>query len=335
MSDPSSSLRAQDTAPSSPPESRPSTKHATRQRPTEDRPTDTRLVPATVAGTSLRSPSALGRESIDVGTSPEVLPSAAHCPNCGSHLVGAYCSACGQRHLGERLTLRRLVRDFLARIFDLESGLLHTVWRMTVSPGSVPRDYVVGRRTRYIRPGTYFVLASALSVLFFSLMEVAYVDYLQEALTPMMESGALSDLDEDRFLETLVDWTGRSSMYMSLLLTAIYVPVVRWAVPGWRARYNLAETFVFGIYTMAHGTLVCLPLYGIPYLFSDLALGFGITSVLMIVILALYTSVAALRFHTRKWSTFLMAVLTYLFTYIAFSSVGGILGVIIAVLDAR
>ena len=292
-------------------------------------------MPATVAGTSLRSPSALGRESIDVGTSPEVLPSADRCPNCSSHLVGAYCSACGQRHLGERLTLRRLVRDFLARIFDLESGLLHTVWRMTVSPGSVPRDYVVGRRTRYTRPGTYFVLASALSVLLFSLMEVAYVDYLQEVLTPTMESGALSDLDEDQFMDTLVDWTGRSSMYISLLLTAIYVPVVRWAVPGWRARYNLAETFVFGIYTMAHGTLISLPLYGIPYLFSDLALGFGITSVLMIVILALYTSVAALRFHTRKWSTFLMAVLTYLFTYIAFSSVGGILGVIIAVLAAR
>jgi hypothetical protein len=272
---------------------------------------------------------------MDVGTSPEVLPSADHCPNCGSHLVGAYCSACGQRHLGERLTVRRLVRDFLARIFDLESGLLHTVWRMTVSPGSVPRDYVVGRRTRYVRPGTYFVLASALSVLLFPLMEAAYVDYLQEALTPAMESGALSDLDEDQFMDTLVDWTGRSAMYMSLLLTAIYVPVVRWMVPGWRARYNLAETFVFGIYTMAHVTLLCLPFYGVPYLFSGLAFGFGITSVLMIVLYALYTGVAALRFHTRTWSTFLMAVLTYVFTYLAFSLVGSILGFTIAILTAR
>jgi len=266
---------------------------------------------------------------------PEVLPPADCCANCGTQRAGRYCATCGQRHLDGRLSLRQLVRDFLARIFDLESGLLHTVWRLTVTPGSVPRDYVVGRRSRYVRPGTYFVLISALSVLLFPLMKTAYVAYLQGAFDPILASGSLTGLDENQFMDTLVDWTGRSSMYMSLLLTAIYVPVVRWVVPGWRARYNIAETFVFGIYTMAHATLLCLPLYGVPYLFSDLAVGFGITSLLTVLVLALYTSVSAVRFHGRGWTTFLMAMLTYLFTYVAFSLVGGIVGMAAAILVSR
>jgi len=266
---------------------------------------------------------------------PEILPPRDRCANCGTPRAGRYCATCGQRHLDGRLSLRQLVRDFLARIFDLESGLLHTVWRLTVTPGSVPRDYVVGRRSRYVRPGTYFVLISALSVLLFPLMKTAYVAYLQGAFDPILASGSLTGLDENQFMDTLVDWTGRSSMYMSLLLTAIYVPVVRWVVPGWRARYNIAETFVFGIYTMAHATLLCLPLYGVPYLFSDLAVGFGITSLLTVLVLALYTSVSAVRFHGRGWTTFLMAMLTYLFTYVAFSLVGGIVGMAAAILVSR
>lgn len=200
--------------------------------------------------------------------SPEILPPHDRCANCGTQRTGRYCSTCGQRHLDGRLSVRQLVRDFLARIFDLESGLLHTVWRLTLAPGSVPRDYVVGRRSRYVRPGTYFVLISALSVLLFPLMKTSYVAYLQGAFDPILASGSLTGLDEDQFMDTLVDWTGRSSMYMSLLLTAIYVPVVRWVVPGWRARYNIAETFVFGIYTMAHATLLCLPLRGAISIFG-------------------------------------------------------------------
>ena len=100
-----------------------------------------------------------------------------NCRNCGEPLVGTYCASCGQRVHDSRLTTRRFLEDLAGRLFDLESGFLKTLVQMTRAPGQVPREYVAGKRARYVRPGTYLVLLSALSIFAFSLVEEALVQY--------------------------------------------------------------------------------------------------------------------------------------------------------------
>lgn len=102
------------------------------------------------------------------------------CPNCGAAQAGPYCPECGQRALGGRLTLRGLWREFASRVFNLDRGLLHTVTSLARSPGSVPCDYVEGRRRTYTNPLSFFLLAATLSLLTYGLYDEALLDATAE-----------------------------------------------------------------------------------------------------------------------------------------------------------
>lgn len=82
------------------------------------------------------------------------------CPNCENRHVGPYCNECGQRQLG-RLTLWRLARKVAERVFEFERGFWPTVSGLTVDPGQVLRQYVGGKRRRYVNPASYFLVAAA------------------------------------------------------------------------------------------------------------------------------------------------------------------------------
>jgi hypothetical protein len=82
------------------------------------------------------------------------------CPNCDNRHVGPYCNECGQRQFG-RLTLLRLIRQVVERVFELERGLWPTVSGLTIDPGRVLRRYLGGKRRRYVNPASYFLVAAA------------------------------------------------------------------------------------------------------------------------------------------------------------------------------
>ena len=114
------------------------------------------------------------------------------CPNCGEPRAGRFCSGCGQREMGGRLTLRGLWREFASRAFNLNRGLLHTVVSLAQSPGSVPRDYVEGRRRTYTNPLSFLLLAATLSVLAVNL----HLDTIIEANAEMV-GGTLQEQRAD------------------------------------------------------------------------------------------------------------------------------------------
>ena len=75
------------------------------------------------------------------------------CPNCGEPRAGRFLlrvRAAGDGRAGSRSA--GLWREFASRAFNLNRGLLHTVVSLAQSPGSVPRDYVEGRRRTYTNP---------------------------------------------------------------------------------------------------------------------------------------------------------------------------------------
>lgn len=86
---------------------------------------------------------------------------AAACATCGAPRTGLYCAACGQRAVAGRHTVRGLVGGAVARLFDLDRGLVHTIHRLTIDPGGVVRDYLAGRTVIYLHPVVYLVLAFA------------------------------------------------------------------------------------------------------------------------------------------------------------------------------
>lgn len=87
-----------------------------------------------------------------------------HCLNCGTALAGQYCSECGQRARSRLISIWELVRDAFGDLFELDSRLWQTILPLMFRPGRPTRDYLMGRRARFMPPfRTYLVL----SVVFF------------------------------------------------------------------------------------------------------------------------------------------------------------------------
>ena len=87
-----------------------------------------------------------------------------HCLNCGYALAGQYCGNCGQRARSRLISIWELVRDAFGDLFELDSRLWRTLVPLLVRPGQLTRDYLLGRRARYMPP---FRMYLVLSLLFF------------------------------------------------------------------------------------------------------------------------------------------------------------------------
>lgn len=74
------------------------------------------------------------------------------CPNCECSHCGLYCPECGQsREVGDQ-SLRRLLHCAASEITSSKSRTLHTFLSFVRSPGRVTREYLDGKRARYLAP---------------------------------------------------------------------------------------------------------------------------------------------------------------------------------------
>jgi hypothetical protein len=103
----------------------------------------------------------------------EVRPTEA-CLNCGTTLSGQYCGHCGQRARSRLISIWELMQEAFGDLFELDSRLWRTLIPLVVRPGRLTRDYLEGRRARFMPPfRTYLVL----SIFFFL---IAFFDPREE-----------------------------------------------------------------------------------------------------------------------------------------------------------
>ena len=123
---------------------------------------DTEAAIAQEFGTAVRVSSRTLREE-EVEDLPAAIESP-DCLNCGARLRGQYCGNCGQRASSRLISLWELISDAFGDLLEFDSRLWRTVIPLLARPGRLTRDYLEGRRARYMPPfRTYLVL----SVIFF------------------------------------------------------------------------------------------------------------------------------------------------------------------------
>jgi hypothetical protein len=88
----------------------------------------------------------------------------ASCQNCGARLSGKYCAACGQRHEPHIHSLGEFIAEATESITHADSRVWRTLWALMVKPGFLTKEFLDGRRARYLPP---FRLYLVLSVVFF------------------------------------------------------------------------------------------------------------------------------------------------------------------------
>lgn len=78
------------------------------------------------------------------------------CLNCSAALTGPYCSQCGQA-AGAHRTLVHLVEEVLHGLFHFETKAWRTLPMLAFRPGTLTRNYIFGKRARYISPLALFL----------------------------------------------------------------------------------------------------------------------------------------------------------------------------------
>ncbi|CAN5139645.1 hypothetical protein BH24PSE2_BH24PSE2_04860 [soil metagenome] len=87
-------------------------------------------------------------------------PDLMHCPNCGARQSGQYCARCGQRARRRMITLWELLREVLDEVLEHDSRLWRSVHPLLFRPGFLTREYLAGRRQRYVSPVRLYLFVS-------------------------------------------------------------------------------------------------------------------------------------------------------------------------------
>lgn len=150
----------------------------------------------------------------DRRSAAEPLPAAsrvqsAACLNCGTPLSGPFCSACGQRDVPPYPTVRELVVDAFWELSGWDGRFMLTARSLLRRPGMLTREFLEGRRARYVSPLRLYLMASLVYFLIAAaapdldrptqrrgtdVMAGVHVDFGAEVRTPEQRAAALEQI---------------------------------------------------------------------------------------------------------------------------------------------
>lgn len=130
-------------------------------------------------------------------------PGDGNCPNCGTPITGRFCANCGQ-HTAANRKLVHVVAEFLNGLWHLDTKTWRTIPMVIFRPGTLTRNYVYGKRARYLSPLTMFLFAIFLMFFAFTTIEAPMnirdneVQATQEDLTEAREELAQAQAELER-----------------------------------------------------------------------------------------------------------------------------------------
>ena len=96
----------------------------------------------------------------DNAESPAVPVGAPRCDNCGASVPGRYCGVCGQRLEPPVHSLGHFARIATEDLTHADSRLWRTLLALLVKPGMLTREFLAGRRARYLPPVRLYLVVS-------------------------------------------------------------------------------------------------------------------------------------------------------------------------------
>ncbi len=88
------------------------------------------------------------------------LTGSAACMNCGTGLMGPFCYYCGQPDKNFMRFFPVLLRELLEDFLDFDSRFMRTIKPLLFKPGKLTRDYLDGKRFRYVPPLRLYIFSS-------------------------------------------------------------------------------------------------------------------------------------------------------------------------------
>lgn len=114
------------------------------------------------------------------------------CLSCEAEVVGPYCWNCGQKNDDCRRSVLRLAGEAVSETLAYDGRMWRTIGQLAAAPGTVPKGYSEGRRSRYTPPVRLFLIVS---FLFFLALAFTSTNFLQVEVAKI-KIGEVTDSDE-------------------------------------------------------------------------------------------------------------------------------------------
>ena len=107
---------------------------------------------------------------------PEALPHSepSICKNCGAATSGNFCQQCGQATHLHVPSAFEFLHEFVGHYVALEGKLWKSLKLLLFKPGFLTREYIEGRRVRYLEPLRLYL---TFSIIFFALFKLGGLDF--------------------------------------------------------------------------------------------------------------------------------------------------------------
>jgi len=94
------------------------------------------------------------------------------CLNCGQPLLKEenFCSYCGQKNTTDRLSFNNFMNSLFSGFFAYDSRFWRTFIPLLIKPGKVAKEYISGKREKYVNP---FQLYLHVSIIFFLILGIS------------------------------------------------------------------------------------------------------------------------------------------------------------------
>jgi len=94
------------------------------------------------------------------------------CLNCGQPFTGSekFCSFCGQKNTSKKLSLGVFINNLFSGFFSYDSRFWTTFIPLLTKPGQVSKQYIEGKRARFVNP---FQLYLNVSIIFFLILGIS------------------------------------------------------------------------------------------------------------------------------------------------------------------
>jgi hypothetical protein len=136
----------------------------------------------------LLSVSCLFLRKIKVSHTP--LRKESNCLNCNATVLGRYCQVCGQENTEPKETFWHMFTHFFYDITHFDGSFFVTLKDLLFKPGFLSKEYMLGRRKKYLHPVRMYVFTSAVFFLvFFSLFHVSEDEVLIKDQKAKVEKG--------------------------------------------------------------------------------------------------------------------------------------------------
>lgn len=156
------------------------------------------------------------------------------CTACSHPMNGNYCSHCGQRYTGKRVSESTVLRDMLDNLYGLDRSMLANIWLALKDPQFLVQNFWNGYRNYYFGPGRFFIIAALALV----------INFL---------------VTEESFLLIQIESEGVATQFVFLFIFLVLFTFSSYLTYWWPWKKNFAEHAVLNIYTVGLWTIVFTP----------------------------------------------------------------------------